>query len=1250
MCFTISKMLSDNNTVVALDFTFSDMQKSILKMTDNSDSTALIVNKNGMIIGYTDMSLVGENISKKLPVYESILDKVIHQSNHSSFTTQVDDSTRTIFSSETNNGWYMILSVDNWTLYKDNYRQVAFTAVVSILMIVVIIILYLNGMKNKLQAEQALHIKEEFLSHLSEDLHEPLRKILNLSATNTSDNSSQIRESALQLSGMLNDLFTFSKMVSAESENIDKKHQNLELSKTGHKVRNGVITVLIVSMIFSMTVSSNNIMSWGDTKMNREVDVYNYQLSNWIAKHKSILSMFTSMVSERPTIMDNYEQAVTWLNDIAKNYPEISACYLANPYKEHNVIMNNGWEGPEGWKVEERPWYIESEKSEDGFSISAPYYDDQTGLYCVTFSQVVYGKNGEFLGIFGIDFFLDKLIHILDESYTKDSYAFLVDRNGIIINHPSDDFQLGVDNTTPITITNYAPTYYNGNIITINDYNDKRSACLAKKNTESDFTVVFVNDWWNIYGNIIVLGALILFLFGIGIIAVSVLINRLLNWQQDVNLQLKQAADTAVAAGQAKSQFLAQMSHEIRTPINAVIGMNEMILRECKDASILKYSRNVAQASEALLSLINDILDFSKIESGKMELVEETYKFDEMLKNLINMIKPRAEKKNLEFILNVNENIPNELFGDSVRIRQVVINFLTNAVKYTKVGSVTFSVDMESKTDDTVMLKFSVKDTGIGIRDEDKKRLFKDFERFDSHQNKNIEGTGLGLAITKKLVDMMKGRVQVDSVYGEGSTFMVMIPQKIMGTELIGNFNDKLKLMPSTQQTYSASFIAPDAKILVVDDNEMNLLVVTSLLKQTQIKVDTAMSGMSALKKLADNYYDVIFLDQMMPSLDGIQTLHLAKEMPNNKSIKSPVIALTANAISGAREMFLSEGFTDYLTKPINSQEMEQMLINYLPVEKIQTPEAVETETQSTDEPVNSDTNNYEYLNVGLGLQYSANMLDMYKNILSLFCQMKNEKQLKIQEAYNNENWQDYTTFVHALKSTALSVGGEKISAAAKQLETAGKIIISNTSSELEKHQSIEYIKQHHEEAMRLYDLLVSDGNRFLGNDTVETEETETKPVENIENITNDEISATAENVTNDVEESTPSQTYENINTELGVHECSDMPEVYVEMLKMFCEDKDTQQEKLKQAFDEGNWQDYISAIQELESSAYTIGGEKLSKLLKSIETACKMLTSDFTSEAEKQQSIDYIKQHHEEAIQLYDALVDEGNNVINKI
>ena len=810
-----------------------------------------------------------------------------------------------------------------------------------------------------------------------------------------------------------------------------------------------------------------------------------------------------------------------------------------------------------------------------------------------------------------------KMIHAIDvndsEAFKKflgkNSYIFQVDETGTIFNHPNSDF-----NTLNIKSTIYLDSYLSGKSTIITDYNDSWSVCLIKKNAEGGYNIV-VADWWTMYGSSLLLGIILFLIFLLCIIIVDLFIDRLFDWQDSVNNQLKQAIDDAVAAGKAKSQFFAQMSHEIRTPINAVIGMNEMILRECRDAAIIKYAQNAHAASEALLSLINDILDFSKLESEKMELVEETYQLDELIRNLINMIKFRAEKKSLDFRVKVNENIPNELFGDSTRIRQVVVNFLTNAVKYTKVGGIMFTVDMELGLDEDtgatrqmgeLLLKFSVKDSGIGIRDEDKSKLFKDFERFDAKQNKNIEGTGLGLAITAKLVKMMRGKIEVESVYGEGSTFTVLVPQKVIGKKGVGKFEEKVKAEKPKTDAYRVSFVAPNAKILVVDDNEMNLLVATSLLKATKIQVDTAMSGMSALKKMAEKKYDIVFLDQMMPSLDGIQTLKLAKEMKENKSPNIPMIALTANAISGAKEMFLKEGFTDYL-----------MLAEYLPKELLQEPpeegEAIVSKPAANYSPpppnnsfnvpppynssVPTATAGYSLLNPAVGLQYSAGMEDMYRDVLTMFCKLKDEKKAKIQEAFNSKNWNDYTTFVHALKSTSLSIGSEQTSALAKQLEESGKILIASSTSELDKQQAEEFISSHQAEAMELYDKLVEEGRRYLGLPAGES-------IQQSANI--------AQQPVNTVQQTAPA---------VSAEEQTDEEDNGLEFML-----------SLQDAFENEDWVKYSKLILDTNNN----GEGENANIFKQVNMACRMIISDLTSDSEKAEAIKYIKDNHATILEMF--------------
>ncbi len=407
------------------------------------------------------------------------------------------------------------------------------------------------------------------------------------------------------------------------------------------------------------------------------------------------------------------------------------------------------------------------------------------------------------------------------------------------------------------------------------------------------------------------------------------------------NRKLSVAAEAANQANAAKSHFLSTMSHDIRTPMNAIIGMNEMILRDSRDEQILMYSESIRAAGNTLLGIINDILDFSKIEAGKMEIINVDYNFVSVLNDLVNMVQRKADEKGLQFKLEVDNNIPRIMHGDEIRIKQVITNILSNAVKYTKEGSVTFSISASKCEDDPecVILHVSVRDTGIGIKKEELDKLFVAFERIEEKRNRNIEGTGLGMAIAQNFLNLMGSKIQVDSEYGKGSVFSFDLKQKVVKWEPVGEFDAAYKRFIRERKQYRVQFLAPKARILVVDDTEVNLKVFVSLLSRTKMQIDTADSGDTCIALFKRNLYDVIFLDHMMPDKDGIETIKEMKECTDTPNKKTPVICLTANAVSGMREMYINAGFDDYLTKPIDTDRLESMLLTYLPpdlVEKVQ--------------------------------------------------------------------------------------------------------------------------------------------------------------------------------------------------------------------------------------------------------------------------------------------------------------------------
>ena len=502
------------------------------------------------------------------------------------------------------------------------------------------------------------------------------------------------------------------------------------------------------------------------------------------------------------------------------------------------------------------------------------------------------------------------------------------------------------------------------------------------------------------------------------------------------NRKLSDAAIEANQANDAKSYFLSTMSHDIRTPMNAILGLNEMVLRDSHDETVIGYSENIKTAGNTLLGLINDILDFSKIEAGKMEIVNVDYSFVSALNDLVNMVQNKAKDKGLIFNMDVDNDIPSILHGDEIRIKQVITNILSNAVKYTKEGSITFSVGYEKieEKPDSIILKISVADTGIGIKPEDMNRLFKAFERIEEKRNRNIEGTGLGMSIAQSFLVMMGSQLNVESVYGEGSTFSFNLEQKVVNWDPVGDYEEAFKRAISERRNYHEKFTAPYAKVLVVDDIAVNLTVFSSLLSRTKMQIDTAESGDEAIQMYKNKHYDVIFLDHMMPDKDGIETLAEMRGIKDSPNDATPVICLTANAISGMREMYINAGFDDYITKPISPDRLEAMLLKYLPKGKIA--------------PASSDDENDDYIlpdfifhlgeiDVSSGLAHCGNA-ESYMATLKMYLDTAEKNADDIENYWAARDVKNTTIKVHALKSTSRVIGALKLGEFAARLEKAG--------------------------------------------------------------------------------------------------------------------------------------------------------------------------------------------------------------------
>lgn len=505
--------------------------------------------------------------------------------------------------------------------------------------------------------------------------------------------------------------------------------------------------------------------------------------------------------------------------------------------------------------------------------------------------------------------------------------------------------------------------------------------------------------------------------------------------------QIRAAKDEAERANTAKSRFLANMSHEIRTPINTIMGMNEMILREDTEnvpgdylKSVTGYSRNIKVASESLLELVNELLDLSKIESGKMELVELEYDTNELLQSLAMMIRVRSNQKDLTFETVIDEKLPKKLFGDLGKLKEILLNLMTNAVKYTEKGGFELIVKVEEISEEKCRIHFAVKDTGIGIKPEDMEHLFTPFKRLEEVKNSGIQGTGLGLDISRQFVKLMGGDLMCDSIYGEGSTFHFTIEQKIIDPTPLGKFEEGEAATDNDR--YTPLLIAPNAKILVVDDNEMNLQVIKGLLKPTKLSLTLVTSGKECLKKLDEESFNIVLLDHMMPEMDGLETLKHIRERHGDIT----VIALTANIAGGGSAFYKEAGFEDYLSKPVDAKKLEQMIRSYLPDELILDSVPDGYESASDDMTLPEDMKwllDVDGLCVDDGLMYCGSP-DQFQKFLHTFLDTMDEKSKEIEDAYNTGDIRLYTIKVHALKSTARIMGARELSALAEALEKAG--------------------------------------------------------------------------------------------------------------------------------------------------------------------------------------------------------------------
>ena len=748
------------------------------------------------------------------------------------------------------------------------------------------------------------------------------------------------------------------------------------------------------------------------------------------------------------------------------------------------------WEPPADYDPESRAWYRTAVDAGGKISIVSPYIDAQTHSMVITVCKLLNdGRNSSYndRDVIALDMYIDHIQDAIDhiqdtmkEQFIRgEGYGMVVDENGMIIAHHRPE-------NNGKTLCDVYGDELSGFILGTKDgkvnatIDDEHCTLFISPVLDQWYVVIVIKDA-DLFSDLTT-QVLVNILVSLGIFAlISFFYYLSYRNEQAYNMKMEEMDNdrrkqeyeaevlrlekvAADEANKAKGSFLADMSHEIRTPINAILGMNEMILREEEDPSIREYASNIETSGKNLLQLINSILDFSKIEDGKMEIVPVHYRLHDVISYLVNSISERAKAKKLELIVKVDPTLPSELFGDDARINQVIINLLTNAVKYTHEGSVTLCIENAGKTGDNVQLHVEVRDTGIGIKASEMDKLFVSFERLDVVKNRNIEGTGLGMSICTKLLSLMDSELKVQSTYGKGSVFSFDIMQKIENDTPIGDY----QVLPSEEShasPYHEIFHAPNAHILIVDDTKMNITVASGLLKKTGIKIDTAMNGPDAIELTNEKTYDVILLDQRMPGMGGTETLKNIRSSAEGKNRETPVICLTADAITGAKERYIAEGFNDYLTKPINSHSLEQMLITHLPPEKVEKASENSPESGSlngSEKDTGSSSGLGSMLETETALRSFSGDQEFYYSVLAQFALSHEERSEKLSEYYEKKDWENYNIYIHSLKSSAKTIGAIELSELAMRLENASR------------EKDTEAIEKDHHKAKDLYESVVS--------------------------------------------------------------------------------------------------------------------------------------------------------------------------------
>jgi signal transduction histidine kinase/DNA-binding NarL/FixJ family response regulator len=787
------------------------------------------------------------------------------------------------------------------------------------------------------------------------------------------------------------------------------------------------IFAFLLMVILSYLFASNIVQKYLRQNTENILKTVQKQVIYDLQEPKVALESFSQSVRNMILHGDNTQKIQEYFLDISNYLALNKQSYLSfNGFLGYFETLPEGevflesfpWNRPADFALKERAWFQNAVAANGSIADTLMYHDVIYKDIMLIYSLCIFDNAGKRLGVVGLRVQIDTIKkYIINTIGANNEYGILLSKDMLVLAHPDETFVGRNAHEPDLPFSVFANELENG--IEVNEYqliNFKGEPAVATfKILPNSWALGIITPKGPYYKNVINMATILIIL---GTALSSVLIFVL--------IRVDKARERSDLQNRHKSSFLANMSHEIRTPMNAIIGMTDLLSYEQLNKRQMSFVHDIKISAHSLLAIINDILDLSKIEAGKLTLNPVNYDFHVLLDNIFSMFSYVTQKKGLKFEHEIEGEMPNYLFGDDVRLKQVLTNICGNAVKYTEKGFVKFKVTAANNK-----LKFEIKDSGMGIRKEDIPKLFNTFQRLETDKSHNIVGTGLGLSISKTFVEMMGGQIIVDSEYEQGSVFLVIIP-------IVEGNKEEVKLKKGLED--GQTLFAPNAKILVVDDNEFNIKVAEGLLGLFKINVHSAYSGREAIDIVQKDNYDIVFMDHMMPEMDGVEATNIIRKL-GEKYTKLPIIALTANAVQGAKEMFLSNGFNGFISKPIDMKEMYRILKEWLPAEKVEIKKGDETENskQKTQSEFLSALEKINDINAEIGLDRVSGMEDMYKETLELFNKKITADCDAMSDKLDNGDIKGFSILIHAMKSGLSTIGAMSLSDTAFRMETASK-------------------------------------------------------------------------------------------------------------------------------------------------------------------------------------------------------------------